>query len=529
VEKLPVSKTPIRHLVVIFGDQLDHDALIFDDFDKDRDMIWMAEVLEESQVVPSHKVRTAMFLSAMRHFHVELIQRNLPVEYTKLDDPDNEQTFAKELARTIRRLQPEEIRVTQPGEFRVLEALKQVAKGENLPLNVLADPHFFSQPEEFAKHAEGRKEVRLEYFYRELRKKHNILMANGKPVGGSWNYDKENRGTFSKKGPVDLKVTRKFTPNKITKQVFEIVNMLLPENPGNLQNFDWPVCRNDALLALSDFIEHRLADFGKFQDAMWQGEPFLYHSRLSAALNLKLLNPREVVAAAVTAYQEGNVPLNATEGFIRQILGWREYVRGVYWWLMPDYVQRNAMNATQDLPEFYWTAETDMNCMSSTIKQTLDYGYAHHIQRLMVTGLFALLLGVDPKQIHSWYLAVYLDAVEWVELPNTLGMSQFADGGVMASKPYIATGKYIDRMSNYCKGCRFDPNQKTGEDACPFTTLYWDYLSRHQEALSKNQRISLQLRNLERLEGEEIQAIKKQAATLRKQIANKPPADKTGR
>ena len=252
---------------------------------------------------------------------------------------------------------------------------------------------------------------------------------------------------------------------------------------------------------------------------MWTDEPYLYHSRISAALNLKLLSPLEVIEEALVAYRAGHAPLNAVEGFVRQILGWREYVRGIYWLYMPEYLDRNAMNASQPLPDFYWTGETDMHCLSQAIGQTLEYGYAHHIQRLMVTGLFALLLGVDPKQVHEWYLAVYVDAVEWVELPNSLGMSQFADGGVMASKPYVATGKYIQRMSNYCGSCRFDPGKATGPDACPFTTLYWDYLVRHKKQLAGNNRMSMQLKNLDRKETDELKAIQQQAKTIRKALS----------
>jgi deoxyribodipyrimidine photolyase-related protein len=271
------------------------------------------------------------------------------------------------------------------------------------------------------------------------------------------------------------------------------------------------VTRDQALTALADFVEHRLPEFGRYQDAMWTGEPWLFHSRLSAAMNLKLLDPREVIAAAEDAYHAKHVPLASAEGFIRQILGWREYVRGIYWHFMPQYVERNALDAHRPLPAFYWTGDTDLNCVRHAVRQTLERGYAHHIQRLMVTGLLALLLGVEPREVHAWYLAVYVDAVEWVELPNTLGMSQFADGGVMASKPYVASGKYIQRMSNYCRGCRYDPTAATGETACPFTTLYWDFLRRHARLLSANPRMTMQLKNLERLGKGEQNAIEQQA------------------
>jgi deoxyribodipyrimidine photolyase-related protein len=340
----------------------------------------------------------------------------------------------------------------------------------------------------------------MEFFYREMRRKHQVLLdGDGKPEGGDWNYDAENRGSFGKTGPVDVPAPVRFAPDSLTVQVIDEVRRLFPQHVGKLDRFDWPVTRDQALIALQDFIDHRLSHFGEYQDAMWTREPWLYHSRISAALNLKLLNPLEVIRAAELAYRSGRAPLAATEGFIRQILGWREYVRVVYWHLMPGYLERNTMRASEPLPSFFWTARTDMQCLSDSIGQTLDLGYAHHIQRLMVTGLFCLLLGVDPKEVHAWYLSVYVDAVEWVELPNTLGMSQYADGGVMASKPYIASGRYIDKMSNYCRQCRYKPAEATGKTACPFTTLYWDFLIRHEQDLSGNPRMVMQVRNLARL------------------------------
>jgi deoxyribodipyrimidine photolyase-related protein len=301
--------------------------------------------------------------------------------------------------------------------------------------------------------------------------------------------------------------------------VIDLVNTEFSDHPGTLDasasGFGWPVTRAQALEVLDRFITERLPLFGRYQDAMWTNEPWLFHSHLSVALNLKLLNAREVVNAAEAAYRTGQAPLASVEGFIRQILGWREYVRGIYWTLMPEYLERNALHADQELPAFFWTGKTDYACLRDTLTQTLKTGYAHHIQRLMITGLYGLLLGVAPKQIHAWYLSVYVDAVEWVELPNTLGMSQFADGGIMGSKPYAASGKYIDRMSNYCKGCRFDPSQSTGENACPFTTLYWDFLMRHEETLARNPRMVMQVRNLKRLSPETKTAIRNQAKQLK--------------
>jgi len=505
----------LRHLVLVLGDQLNLDSSALADFDPKQDAIWMAEVIEESTHVPSSQQRTTLFLSAMRHFAQTLRLKQWPVHYTHLDDANNAGTLAGELEKAIEVHKPQQLLMTAPGEWRVLQSLRGVAKQHDLPLEVRDDTHFFSTVREFAEHAKGRKQLRQEFFYRELRQKTGILMDGKKPVGGQWNFDEDNRGSFGKQGPGKLPAPLRFEPDDITLDVMALVKDTLPQNPGALNSFGWPVTRDQALLALDSFIQNRLPSFGLYQDAMWEGEVWLYHSHISSSLNLKLLNPREVVEAAEKAYQKGIVPLPAAEGFIRQVLGWREYVRGIYWTQMPEYVERNEMQATAKLPAFYWTGNTDMACLRDAIHQTLEHGYAHHIQRLMVTGLYALLLGVAPKEVHEWYLSVYVDAVEWVELPNTLGMSQFADGGVMASKPYVASGKYIDRMSNHCKGCKFNPALATGDAACPFTTLYWDYLNRHVDTLAKNPRMLMQLKNLNRLADDARAEIASQANLIK--------------
>ena len=475
----------------------------------------MAEVEEESRHVPSHQARTVMFLAAMRHFAGELAKRGFPCDYQWLDDAANTQTLAGELRRAVTRHQPEALVMVQAGDWRVQQALETVAREAGIRMEIRDDRHFYCPVDWFREYSAGRKQLRLEFFYREMRRMHDVLMEGAQPVGGQWNFDSDNRESFGKKGPAFVAPPVAFPPDKVTVEVMELVRRCLGTNPGETARFDFPVTRPQAELALEDFIERRLPEFGKYQDAMWTAEPYLYHSRLSAAMNLKLLSPRRVVAAAVEAYRTGKAPLPAVEGFIRQILGWREYVRGIYWTQMPAYAQSNALNAQTPLPGFFWTGDTPMNCLQQTITQTFRYGYAHHIQRLMVTGLYALLLGVRPREIHEWYLAVYVDAVEWVELPNVLGMSQFADGGRMASKPYAATGKYIQRMSNYCAGCRFDPAASTGDRACPFTTLYWEFLLRNEEQLRSVPRMELQLRNLERLTESQRMAIVARAAQVR--------------
>lgn len=507
--------TKLRHLVIVLGDQLDAESSAFDGFDATQDVVWMAEVAEESTHVWSAKQRTAVFLSAMRHFAADLRERGLPVHYTALDDAHNPGTLAAALLQAITMLQPAGLVLTAPGDWRVLHSLRAVAAQHSLPLDLRDDTHFFSTVREFAAHAQGRKQLRLEYWYRELRQKHGILMEGRAPIGGQWNFDADNRESFGKAGPQQVPPPTRFAPDAVTQEVIDLVNTRFASHPGTLHRFGWPVTRAQALQALQAFITERLPLFGQYEDAMWAGEAWLYHSHLSCALNLKLLNPREVVQAAEAAYHAGRAPIAAVEGFVRQILGWREYVRGVYWTQMPRYLEHNALGAQADLPAWYWTGETDMACLKDAITQTLALGYAHHIQRLMVTGLYALLLGVRPQAVHQWYLAVYVDAVEWVELPNTLGMSQFGDGGLMTSKPYVASGKYIQRMSNHCQGCRFDPAQSTGPKACPFTTLYWDFLIRHEALLKPNPRMAMQLKNLARLDAPARDAIQQQATQHR--------------
>jgi deoxyribodipyrimidine photolyase-related protein len=518
VGRPPQDQAPGGRLVLVLGDQLDRNSAAFDDFDPGRDRVWMAEVRDESRHVPSHKARSTLFLSAMRHFRDELRARGWTVEYRELG-AHAEDTLAAALAADLARLRPASLRLVQPGEHRLASALAEVAQAHGSALELAPDRHFLCTPEDFAGWARGRKELRLEYFYRWLRRREGVLMDGATPAGGEWNFDVANRGAFDRHGPPQRRTPRRFPPDAQTRTVIELVERELAANPGRTEQFDFPVTPADAEAALADFVEHRLAGFGRFQDAMWTGEPWLYHSRLSAALNLKLIRPARVVQAAEQAYRDGHAPIEAVEGFVRQVLGWREFVRGVYWLHMPGYAELDALAAEAPLPRFYWDGETELACLRESISQTLELGYAHHIQRLMVTGLFALLLGVRPREVHQWYLAVYVDAVEWVELPNTLGMSQHADGGIVGSKPYVASGKYIERMSNYCAGCRYRPAVAQGPQACPFTTLYWDFLARHRERFASHPRMALQVRNLERLPAGQLAAIREQAADWRRRLA----------
>ena len=508
---------PLRNLILVLGDQLDADSAVFDDFDPGRDAVWMAEVAHEATQVWSTKPRIAIFLAAMRQFRDALRARGITVHYRALDEhdhPDLEAALAADLAT----LQPAKLLAVKPGEWRLAQSLPRVCEAAGVRWIERPDRHFYCDADDFAEWAGKRKEYRLEFFYRWLRKREGVLMQDGEPVGGQWNFDHDNRGSFGKRGPGLLPAPRAFRPDAGTRAVLDLVNERFAAHPGKLDGFDWPLTAAQAREALDDFIAHRLPLFGRFQDALWQGEPWLYHSRLSAAMNLKLLPPRAVVAAADQAWRDGHAPIEAVEGFIRQVIGWREFVRGVYWQRMPGFLEDNALGAGAPLPGFYWTGDTDAACLRDALRQTLDLGYAHHIQRLMVAGLFALLLGVRPREVHEWYLAVYVDAVEWVELPNVLGMSQYADGGRMTSKPYAASGAYIHKMSNHCAGCRFNPGQATGAQACPFTTLYWDFLARHEARFARHPRTALQWKNLARKPAAELAAIRAQAAALRESL-----------
>ena len=493
------SEQACRNLCLVLGDQLNLDSGLWQTFDAEQDIVWMAEVQEESTETTSSKMRTWLFLSAMRQFAKQLKTLNYPVDYQSLDKGLTD--FASALQTAITHWQPEQINCVLPGDERVRSLLNQTAKENGMVINWLADLHFIAEPGEFKKWMANKKQPRMEYWYRYLRKRHNILMDDEKnPTGGAWNFDKENRKTFGKAGPGMLEQHSKpFEMDKealaLTQQVKADITKHLPDLPGFWGDFMWPVNRQQALDALQDFIAYRLPQFGDFQDAMWTGEDWLYHSLLSSSLNLKLLNPREVIDAAEQAFKQGKAPINAVEGFIRQILGWREFVRGLYWQNRDQWLTFNALEAHNTLPDFYWSGSTKMRCMAESFRPVLNQGYGHHIQRLMVTGLFALLWQTKPQEVHEWYLAMYVDAIAWVEVPNTIGMGQYADGGIVGSKPYIASGAYINRMSNYCQHCKYKPTESSGEQACPFTSLYWNFIETHQPLLAKNPRLAMQVKH----------------------------------
>lgn len=496
----------------ILGDQLTREISALRGLDKMRDVVLMAEVREEGTYARHHKQKIALILSAMRHFAEELKREGIEVDYVKLDDPCNTGSLTGELERALQRHGAEKALMTEPAEWRLRAAFDEWRDGHRDILDICEDDRFFASHERFHQWAKGRKSFRMEFFYRELRRETGFLMEGDEPAGGKWNFDSENRKALPKK--LTPPKRRRFPPDETSREAIALVAREFSGHFGTLDEFGWPVTRKDALSALDHFIEEALPLFGDYQDAMREGEPFLFHSLLSTSLNIGLLTPREVCLAAEKAWREGDVPLNAVEGFIRQILGWREYVRGIYWLKMPDYAEANFLDAREPLPDFYWTGETKMLCISDVITQTRDHAYSHHIQRLMVTGNFALLAGIDPKEICEWYLAVYADAFDWVELPNTHGMAIFADGGLLASKPYAASGAYISRMSNFCDGCSYDPKARAGKEPCPFNALYWAFLMRNEKKLSKNPRLAMPYRTLAKWDGKRRQSLAREAASF---------------
>lgn len=496
----------MKTLRLILGDQLSESMSSLDGYDRDNDIVLMCEIWNEATYVKHHKKKIAFLFSAMRHFAGALENKGFNVEYTSLDDPDNTGSFRGEVKRFLQKNTIDRMIVTHPGEYRVLEEILSLEGELTIAIEIREDDRFLCTPDEFSDWAKDRKQLRMEYFYREMRKKHDILMEGDTPMGGQWNYDAENR-----KPPKEgLTIPPPYIGqiDDITQQAISLVSGRFDNHFGDVEPFYFAVTRADALQVLEQFIEQRLYHFGDYQDAMIQGEPWMYHSHISFYLNCGLLLPLECVRAAEKAYHQGQAPLNAVEGFVRQIIGWREYIRGIYWLKMPDYADQNFFEADRTLPDFYWTAHTKMNCLRQCVLETKHNAYAHHIQRLMVLGNFALLAGINPRHVNEWFLIVYADAYEWVELPNVSGMILFADGGFLASKPYAAGGSYINKMSNYCKNCSYKVTKKNGPDACPFNYLYWDFLDRNREKLAGNHRIGMMYKTFDRMGEEKQKAIR---------------------
>ncbi len=490
-----------QSLVVILGDQLTTRMSSLRQADQACTVILMAEVWAEATYALHHKKKIVLVFSAMRHFALQLAAEGWTVDYVRLDAEGNTQNLSDEIERAKLRHGISNVVMTEPGEYRLKQALAHI--------NQLEDDRFVCSHAAFRNWATSRKELRMEFFYRDMRRATGLLLQGDLPEGGKWNYDSENR----KPAKADMLRPRpmRFQPDDITRDVLKLVAARFDHHFGSLEPFWFAVTRADAESALKHFVENSLVNFGETQDAMVEDDAFVNHSLLAAYINIGLLDPLAVCRAVEAKYKLGGVPLAAAEGFIRQIIGWREYIRGIYWLKMPDYLEVNALHATRALPDFYWSGETSMNCVAQTVAQTKSEAYAHHIQRLMITGNFALLAGLSPKAVHEWYLAVYIDAFEWVELPNTIGMALHADGGILGSKPYAASGNYINKMSNYCGNCSYDVKQRTGAKACPFNALYWDFIARHEDRFAKNFRMAQTVRTYRNFSDDERNKISKSA------------------
>lgn len=504
-----MSGNTLKSLRLVLADQLTHTVAALQGIDPEHDIILLAEVRSEASYVKHHKKKIIYLFSAMRHFALELRAQGYQVHYTHYLDEDNQGSLAAEVAYRLKQYDCHQVICTFPGEYRVHQDMLSWSTSLGVNVDIRSDDRFIATTEEFAQWADGKKQLRMEFFYREMRRKLNCLIQDGQPEGGKWNYDADNRAKL----PKDIHIPKhtQFTPDAITQEVIDLVKAEFDDHFGDAVDFHYGVTRAQALEVLEQFIAERLINFGQFQDAMAHNEPWLFHSHISFYLNSGLLTAHEVVARVEDIYYThlhdntlDDVPLNSVEGFIRQVIGWREYVRGLYWYKMPEYVEHNHLNAQRALPDFFWTGQTKMNCLSQCIKDTKENAYAHHIQRLMVLGNFALISGLSPKAVNEWYLLVYGDAYEWVELPNVSGMVLYADGGLLASKPYAASGAYINKMSNYCKHCDYKVASKTGEDACPFNYLYWDFLYRHRAQLLNNHRMGMIYRTMDKMAPEKL-------------------------
>ncbi len=501
-------------LGLIFGDQLNADHAVLGELDRDRDHVLIGELSDEVGYVWHHVKKITLMFSAMRHHAADLERSGWTVHYRYFED--SIESFTELVRLHCDRHDIDEIVVARPGEWRVWEQVNTWESDLGISVTILPDTRFLCTVDDFEHWARDRRQLRMEYFYRRMRRATGYLMDGDQPAGGTWNHDRDNRKPW--RGDPPAAQPMHFRPDDVTDEVLDLVGQKV-DGFGALDNFDLPVSREQARRTLAHFVRTGLPNFGDFQDAMSDDEDYLFHSRLSLCLNLGLLSPTEVCDAAEKAWRDGNAPLNAVEGLIRQIIGWREFVRGIYWREMPDYGELNALGNEQPLPDWYWSGQTRMRCLARTIEATRKNAYAHHIQRLMVTGNFALLLGVVPKAICDWYLAVYADAFDWVELPNTLGMVMHADGGLLGSKPYAASGKYIQRMSDYCKSCPYQVSETVGEDACPFNALYWGFLMRHEQDFKANPRMKMMYRNLERMDNARRRAIARRAEWIRANVA----------
>ena len=503
----------MKKLRLVLGDQLNHEHSWFDE--KNPDILYvMAEMRQETDYVKHHIQKVVAFFQSMRNFSEYLKENGHEVRYYKISDKDNPNELTALLSNLISKEKIESFEYQLPDEYRLDVQLKGFCESLKIDFKTFDSEHFYTSRTELSEFFEGKKMLLMENFYRMMRKKHHVLMQGSQPEGNLWNFDKDNRLKY--KGQVPIPVAIGFQQN-----INEILSEIEKANVATFgkidsKNFNWPTSRKACLAQVTYFCENLLKHFGDFEDAMHTDEKFLFHSRLSFAMNSKMLSPKEVVDTVVDFYYENTeeISISQVEGFVRQILGWREYVRGIYWKEMPNYAQMNALENHHKLPDFYWTGKTKMNCMQKAITQSLEEAYAHHIQRLMIIGNFSLLMQMHPDEVDAWYLGVYIDAIEWVELPNTRGMSQYADGGILATKPYVSSGSYINKMSNYCGSCHYNVKDKLGEKACPFNSLYWHFLDEKKEYFANNQRMAMMMSLLKKMKPAELAATKEKAISL---------------
>ena len=506
-------------LRLILGDQLNSHHSWFSEVDQEI-VYLMMEMKQETDYVKHHVQKIVAFFSAMRNFKAEMESAGHTFLYFQLDDQRNQQDLQKNIKALIKNEGFERFEYQLPDEYRLDQQLKSLKEKLSIPVEASDTEHFYTERYEMKDFFERKKSKQwlMESFYRHMRKKHKIMLDGDQPLGGKWNFDQSNRKAL----PKDHQVIEPRLFKKDVREILELIDNEGVEYIGKIdtKNFIWPTSRKESLQLLEFFKTECLPLFGDYQDAMTDHEWSLYHSRLSFSMNSKMLSPKEVIDAVIEQWQanQAQVDISQVEGFVRQIIGWREYMRGIYWAKMPDYENENQLNHRRQLPGFYWTGETKMNCMHHAIKQSLVHAYAHHIQRLMITGNFALLANCKPQEVDNWYLGIYIDAIQWVELPNTRGMSQYADGGLIATKPYVSSANYIDKMGDHCANCYYSKSKKTGEKACPFNSLYWNFIDRHEKEFAKNRRMAMMVASWRKRKTEDKEALLKQADHYLKHI-----------
>ncbi|MET7030717.1 cryptochrome/photolyase family protein [Sediminicola luteus] len=503
----------MKILRLILGDQLNLKHSWFNDVDSNVTYL-MAEMRQETDYVTHHIQKVVAFFQSMREFSEDLREKGHHVSYLNINDSDNPQALDKIIQQQIELIKADKFEYQLPDEYRLDQQLIAICEELSIDSEAYDSEHFFTTRYELKDFFDGKKQLIMESFYRMMRKKHDIMMVNGQPDGGKWNFDQSNRKKW--KGEPKIPHERGFRKN-VTALVDEInASGIKTIGTITVDNFSWPTSRADALSVLNYFCKNLLIHFGDYQDALHTDEYYLFHSRLSFAMNSKMISPKEVIEKVLDHYYDHSdqIHISQVEGFVRQILGWREYMRGIYWKEMPTYKKMNELDNYNKLPDFFWTGETKMNCLHHAIKQSLETSYAHHIQRLMITGNYALLTQTHPDAVDAWYLGIYIDAIEWVEITNTRGMSQFADGGIVATKPYVSSANYINKMSNYCSDCQYSHTKKTGEDACPFNALYWNFLDEKKEHFKNNQRMGMMLNLLGKKDKKELEQLKERSRKI---------------